>query len=71
MVVGGPHPPPGGSAFVPEKNLGRHQSAPAASVAIRAAPWEATWAVVALAAPPGGPFGYEQHFDSWPRKAKL
>lgn len=31
MVVGGLHPPPGGSAFVPKKKLGRHQSAPAAS----------------------------------------
>lgn len=71
MVVGGPHPAPGGSAFGPEKKLGRHQSAPVASMAIRAAPWEATWAVVTLAAPPGGPFGCEQHFDSWPRKAKF
>lgn len=70
-MAGGLHPPPGGSASVPEKKLGRHPSAPVASVAIRAAPWEVTWAVVALAAPPGGPFGYEQHCDSWPRKARF
>lgn len=70
-MAGGLHPPPGGWASIPEKQLGHHPSAPVASVAIRAAPWEVTWVVVALAAPPGGPFGYEQHFDSWPRKAKF